>query len=151
MIRRAATSVRVALTWQLPTTVGEVTSYDVRRTLMHAQTAQGGPVIVVNATTNRDVRLNVPLVSDTGGWFRWQVRSRGPGGVSPWHLLRVHLTNLTDHGCSPSVQGMRAAGLLTTSHRLSGGQGSTFHVTKQSLAPGVRRPGKALVLTCARP
>jgi hypothetical protein len=151
LLRRTASAVRVELVWQPPATGGTVTSYDVRRTLMHGQVPQGGPLIVVKAGTSRDDRVDVPLVSDTQGWFRWQVRSRGPGGLSSWHLLRVRLTDLTGHGCSPSVVGMRATGLQTTSRRLAGGTGTTFHVTKQSIAPGVRRPGRALLLTCARP
>jgi hypothetical protein len=145
VVRRNDNSIQLALAWGAPSGGGPVTSYVVRRTLMHGGTAQGPPAVLGPQTT-RQLQVSAPLIQDTLGWFRWQVRARGPGGVSSWHLLSVHLVNLSGHGCSPSVLGMRAAGLSTTAVRK--GNGKAFHVSHQSLGAGTRRPGRDLVLTC---
>ena len=150
MVRRATSSIRLELAWGAPTTGGSAVSYDVRRTLMHGTSAAAAPAVVVHGFGGLDLRLSAPLVPDTQGWYRWQVRARGPGGLSAWHLLRVRLVTLSGRGCSPAVLGMRSSGLRTTAHRLAGGQGVAYYVAGQSLGAGLRRPGKALVLTCAK-
>ena len=106
------------------------------------------PVIVASGqrTVGRDLIVSAPLIKDSRGWFRWEVRSRGPGGLSGWRVLSVHLTGLRGRHCTPAVQEMRSTGLMTRATRQSGS--GTLVVTAQSLAPGNRRPGKALVLTC---
>ena len=114
---------------------------------------QGGavlysPVIVASGqrTVGRDLVVSAPVIKDSADWFRWEVRSRGPGGVSGWRLLSVHLTNLRGHHCTPAVQEMRSTGLMTRATRQA--SSGTLVVTAQSVAPGNRRAGKALVLTC---
>ncbi len=144
----SAKTVGVEVRWLAPASGGPVSTYDVRRTRMQGSAVLSSPVIVATGqrTVGRDVIVDAPVTKDSRGWFRWEVRSRGPGGVSGWRVLSVHLTDLRGHHCSPAVQEMRSTGLMTRATRQS--SSGTLVVTAQSVAAGDRRPGKALVLTC---
>lgn len=143
---RTPASVRVTLSWTAGTPTGEVTRYQVRRTLVQGGAPLASPVLVGTTATSRT--LSVPVVASGRQWYRWQVRAVGPGGRSAWVRMTATLPSVLGVSAPAAVAQSRAVGLRVRAKlTASPDRAHRGEVYAQSLPPGGYPGGTRVVLS----
>jgi hypothetical protein len=103
-----AGQVRVLVTWSAGRTGGgQVTGYQVRRTLLSGRGTAGSVVLSTGAMS---LTSSVPP-AQFGQWYRWSVRSVGPGGQSAWNALTAVVPRVVGERAAVAADQLRAIGL----------------------------------------